>query len=395
VQKIGPPPGREVVEDADPTTFVDQPFDEVGADEAGASGDERCPLGGHQGTNVISRHLSSARMSRRPTAAPSESQRATALSLRVDAITAEVVVLLRSAGIPSILLKGPALAAWLYADGAARPYVDSDLLVRADDRRAAEGVLREAGFRPGRPGWQEVSWSWRRASDGALVDLHVSLFSAEAAPPRLWEVLRARTRPLRVAGVEVDTPDEPALAFHVAVHAAQHGGEGGTPLGDLERALVVADERCWRQAAEIADALGAGAAFAAGLGLSPDGQRLARRLSLTPPGSSVVSLHARGAPPLVRGIEHLAAAPNWRDRATFAFRKLFPRPAQLRARSRLARSGWIGTALAYVARPVGMLARLPGALIAWRQARLAHPPQPQVHRADQVHGGELEKSDRR
>jgi hypothetical protein len=306
----------------------------------------------------------------------SEGIRATALGLRIDTVTAEVVGRLREAGVAPILLKGPALAAWLYADGTPRGYGDSDLLVQADDRATAVSVLRQAGFKPGQPGWQEVSWSWRRAQDGAWVDLHTGLFSASAPPERAWATLVARTTEMRVGGTEVRVLSPPALAFHVALHAAQHGAEGGRPMEDLERALRVADEDCWREAATIAAALEATGAFAAGLALRPEGAAVAARLGVTDtPPPAAVRFHAEGAAPLVRGIEHLAAAPGWGARARFLARKLLPKPAELRKRSSLARRGGAGLALAYLLQPLWMAVRLPGALLAWWAARRRDPAQ--------------------
>lgn len=57
-----------------------------------------------------------------------------------------IAVALRSAGVPAIALKGIALARRYYADPAARPMTDIDLLVRGADLAGAEAMLRRAGF---------------------------------------------------------------------------------------------------------------------------------------------------------------------------------------------------------------------------------------------------------
>ena len=54
-----------------------------------------------------------------------------------------VVDALEAAGIPSVLLKGPALARTVYPDPALRQSVDIDLLVRPGDVLAAEGAFQE------------------------------------------------------------------------------------------------------------------------------------------------------------------------------------------------------------------------------------------------------------
>src|SRR5919198_5552417 len=71
---------------------------------------------------------------------------ATAYSLHVDSAIAEIVRALREGGVPSIALKGPALARWLYDDGAPRAYGDCDLLVPPDRLTAAAPPLRGLGF---------------------------------------------------------------------------------------------------------------------------------------------------------------------------------------------------------------------------------------------------------
>ena len=80
--------------------------------------------------------------------------RRTARSLQLDMVTAQVVSALDKQGVRSIVLKGPSIRRLLYADGAERSYIDSDLLVAPDCVSAARKVLREFGFTKGvrRPG---------------------------------------------------------------------------------------------------------------------------------------------------------------------------------------------------------------------------------------------------
>src|SRR5215208_3905716 len=238
-------------------------------------------------------------------------------TLQLDQVAAEVVVALRGSGIRAILLKGPALAAWLYERDGSRPYGDVDLLV--DDHRFAEAqrILAELGFRYGQPGWRELSHSWKRP-DGSTVDLHRSLVGVGAAPAKLWRELSREVEAIRVGGTELETLNKPALAFHVALHAAQHGGEELVkPLVDLSRALGHADERCWRLAALLAQRVDATPAFATGLRLDPGGAAVAETLGL-PSGRPVeVALHAMRQPALVLGLEYLASAEGLAARARF------------------------------------------------------------------------------
>ena len=55
---------------------------------------------------------------------------------------------LRGAGLPAMVLKGPALAETVYPSPATRPMTDVDLLVRPHHVGAADGVLVGLGYRP-------------------------------------------------------------------------------------------------------------------------------------------------------------------------------------------------------------------------------------------------------
>ncbi|MFL5782414.1 MAG: nucleotidyltransferase family protein [Thermoleophilaceae bacterium] len=77
-----------------------------------------------------------------------DSPRAVAMrTLRVDALTAEVLRALEDAGCRSILLKGPSFRRELYDAGSPRPYADSDLLVSPADLERAGAAVAALGFR--------------------------------------------------------------------------------------------------------------------------------------------------------------------------------------------------------------------------------------------------------
>src|SRR4051812_37401731 len=68
--------------------------------------------------------------------------------LRVDHATVEAVCALRERGVRPILLKGPAVAEWLYAGNPAqRPYNDADLLVAPEPLAVSAVVLTGLGYR--------------------------------------------------------------------------------------------------------------------------------------------------------------------------------------------------------------------------------------------------------
>jgi protein arginine N-methyltransferase 1 len=295
---------------------------------------------------------------------------ATIDALYVDRVAAEVASALARSGVGTILLKGPSLAAWLYTDGTPRHYEDIDLLVEERSLAAAGRVLGRLGFRRGQPGWRDLSWRWDRPRDGATVDLHRGLVGVSRPPPVLWRELSERTASMRVGGADLKVLSRPALALHVALHAAQHGGEAlPKPREDLSRALERASKDCWRQAAGLAKLIGATPALATGLRLDPCGAALARELGLPSDRPLEVALHASPRPALVLAIQYLATAEGLRPRLRFLARKLAPPPAELRSRYELARRGPLGLFLSYLWHPISLAGRLPAGLLVWRRAK--------------------------
>ncbi len=293
-----------------------------------------------------------------------------ALVLRVDAVTVEIVSKLRGEGVRPILLKGPSIATWLYADGTPRPYSDTDLMVGPQALQPASRALRPAGFRE-----QPVvsSYSWLRRSDASIVDLHDVLFGIEAPPDQAWAALSDETESLQVGGVEMETLSRPARLLYIALHAAQHESDAfEQPLRDLERALRHVDEERWKEAADLASRLRARPTFAAGLRLHPDGAGLAVRLGLPRDRPLMLSLREQGRRSPVVTLERLATTQGLGARLRLLARRFAPPPDYMRWRyPALARRGWLGLSLAYVWRPLSIIPKLPVAVIAWRRARRA------------------------
>jgi hypothetical protein len=302
--------------------------------------------------------------------------------LKVDSVTAEVVSAMRNIGVRTLVLKGPAVAAWLYRDGAVRTYSDSDLLVAPRSYRQARDLLWGLGFRPIGYSWHRDSQAWRRHSDATSVDLHRSLIGALAPPDAVWGEIAAATDTLRVGGIEVEVLSIPARALHVGLHAAQHGVDVPHPLEDLARALRVGDEHVWREAADLARRIGALPAFAAGLRVDPEGVRLAERLRLPAERPPAVALSAGRRIPVANALESLASERSLRARARLALRALVPSPLYMRHWSAMHMTRWPAAAtrgpltlgLAYVWRPIWILLRLPKAIIALRRARRDQAP---------------------
>jgi Uncharacterised nucleotidyltransferase len=306
--------------------------------------------------------------------------RNTALALAVDAVTAEVVTALRDAGIRPLLLKGPSIAGWLYGEGAARPYGDSDLLVSPGSYGPAENALRALGFRPlGYLSQGHVdSQAWLRRSDNASVDLHRSLVGVCASPDVLWEELAAKTETLRVGGIDVEVLGMPGRALHIALHAAQHGVDSERPLTDLGRAIRIVDEQVWREATELARRVDALPAFATGLRLDdPAGRRLVEHLHLPVDRPPLVVLRAGPEVRVAITLERLASEGSLRARARLLLGALLPSPGYMRKWATGRGWPWVGAGppgrlglwLAYIWRLIWILVRLPRAVATVRRAR--------------------------
>src|ERR687889_964972 len=127
-------------------------------------------------------------------------------NLLIDRVTVEVSRELEAAGIPSLVLKGPSIAQWLYDADEVRAYGDTDLLVPHECWGRAVEVLRRLDFTHdisnlAHPGMEShASDPWYRGDDN--LDLHSTLFGIGEPPERVWQILRAETTPIRLAGAE-------------------------------------------------------------------------------------------------------------------------------------------------------------------------------------------------
>jgi hypothetical protein len=294
--------------------------------------------------------------------------------MATDRVTAEVSTAFRAAGIRSILLKGPALARWLYDDGALRPYMDCDLLVSPEAFSAAERILVELGFT--REGLDTIPDDWPRHArtwyrhGGGNVDLHRTLVGVGVPDGELWHVLSSETEGMQVGGAEVEVLRPPGRALVVALHAAKDGTRKDKVRHDLGHALERVEVTIWQEAGRLAARVDALPTFATGLRLLPPGEQLARDLELPTevPMEAALRIH-RAAPPFAVGLEGLAKTPGFRRKLALVGRKLVPPPSFMRSWSSLARRGNLGLIAAYAWRPFWMAWRLVPALAAWWRAR--------------------------
>ena len=296
-------------------------------------------------------------------------------NLRVDWATAEVLRAFEDRGVKTLLLKGPSVVRWLYEAHDPRSYIDCDLLVRPGDLNAAEHILEGRGFAPNiyeremPTWWRDHAVGWLRVGDGAIVDLHQTLPGVGVGPDRLWVTLSADVDQIDVAGFPATTLTIPGRALHLALHAAQHGVGWPHVIAELERAVSSTDQAVWRAAVELAEALDAVPALAAGLRTSAAGRSLASTLDLPADRPVEVALRASSPPPVALGFDQLARAEGWRARLRIMRHKVAPPATFVRAWSPLARRGRLGLVLAYAWRPLWLLRSAPAGFRAWRAAR--------------------------
>jgi hypothetical protein len=298
---------------------------------------------------------------------------ATARSLLVDAATADVVRRFRAAGVAALVLKGPVLARWLYDDGAARPYADSDLLIRPADWAGAEALLPALGFAPvltQRDLPQPLhADTWRRERDAIELDLHRTLPGIGADNAATWHVLSHEMETMSIGGVQIATLGPGGRALHLALNAAYDGAGSAKGLADLERGLDRCGQDVWAKARDLAESLDALPAFGAGLRLLPRGRDVASAIGLEHNTSVEVGLRAMSPPQVALGLNRLVTTSGVGAKLTFLARKLVPSRRFMLMWSPLARRGTLGMAAAYLWRPVWLYVRAGPALRALRGAR--------------------------
>ncbi len=290
--------------------------------------------------------------------------------LLIDRLTAEIAGGFEAEGIETIVLKGPALAAWLYP-GELRPYGDSDLMVAPRDWERAVALLRRQGFSDhlgpmAHPRMESfASTAFLRGEDN--VDLHCALHGLGGDMEAIWDALLAGADRQPIGGTELRIPGRPALLLHVALHASHH--VEGKPLEDLRRALARASHSQWQAALELADAFDGVQAFASGLRLVPEGLALARQLGVEQDRSVKYDLRREGVPTAEALHDLLGGGHSLREAIGTVGRELAPRPAFMRWWTPLARRGRIGLALSYPWRWIWLGQQLPRGLLAVLRAR--------------------------
>jgi hypothetical protein len=288
--------------------------------------------------------------------------------------SADLVSALERAGVQPILIKGAALHARLYSPDEPRISLDVDVLVGPHQQAEAERILRAQGFRAefmrgdDPTGLANHASSWRRASDGVIVDLHATLPEAKADAASSWLLLESHGTVRQIAGKWVTVLDDPGTALLAALHAAHHGSRSRLAAEDLRRAASQIDEAAWAVAAELARQIGAFRSFSEGLALIRETSALCDLLAVRTEISVRHHLLEVDAPWGAIVLDHWARS-GAGSRLRLCWRLIAPHPRALRSRSSIARRGYMGLLTAYLLRPAVLVSRIPGAARALRAAR--------------------------
>ncbi len=142
-----------------------------------------------------------------------------------------LVTCLEGEGIPVLPFKGPALAALIYGDPAARIYVDIDLLVRRSDFRRARQVIESLGYRAHKPlhGAEEeayldtqLGFEFVHESRDFIVELHwaffYTIYDLPLDPTAIW----ARHQQVVFAGQTMRTMAPEDLLLYLVIHGNKH-----------------------------------------------------------------------------------------------------------------------------------------------------------------------------
>ncbi|RNL79957.1 nucleotidyltransferase family protein [Nocardioides marmorisolisilvae] len=161
-----------------------------------------------------------------------------------------------AAGLRSLAIKGPALAAQTTGDPSSRGSGDLDLVISPVDVEAACRVLEENGWRmrlgsevsPGTWAWGHVMRSFNAFTfdgPGSTVDLHWRLDPTLHALPDFEEVWNRREA-VDLGAVRVDTLCHADLLGSTSLHAAKDYWRWLRSLVDVHR--IAADARTWERA---------------------------------------------------------------------------------------------------------------------------------------------------
>ncbi|THJ19565.1 MAG: hypothetical protein CAF44_014945 [Nitrospira sp. CG24D] len=262
-----------------------------------------------------------------------------------------IVTALDGHGVPSIPIRGPALAQQLYGDPFLRPAEDLDLLVHRHDLPAVAAILSQQGYRSveHRQGFLETfsySLEFVHPGSGLYVEPHWSL----VYPPYVGTVdmapVWARAVHQQVADVNMLGLGLIDLVIHLCVHLLHRGNQ--VPflwLYELDRLLREKQATMdWDQFVRVAHTMGQGLLVAQALSKvseqcgTPLPPSLLAQLALSPHPSSFPTIGLLLTKEQVNGREEFAALwalGSLRSKLRYVLGLLFPSPDFMLRRYRL------------------------------------------------------------
>lgn len=262
-----------------------------------------------------------------------------------------IVEALDGHGIPSIPIRGPALAQQLYGDPFLRPAEDLDLLVHRHDLPAVAAILAQQGYRSveHRQGFLETfsySLEFVHPASGLYVEPHWSL----VYPPYVGTVdmapVWARAVRQQVAGIPMLGLGLIDLVIHLCVHLLHRGDQ--VPflwLYELDRLLREKQATMdWDQFVRVAHTMGQGLLVAQALSKvseqcgTPLPPSISAQLVSSPHLSSLPTIGLLLTRGQVNGREEFAALwalPALHSKLRYVLGLLFPSPEFMLRRYRL------------------------------------------------------------
>lgn len=269
---------------------------------------------------------------------------------------------------PVILLKGLALRLVAYQDPGLRPMVDSDLLIRGEQRHAVIEALAVVSYTsPPRPrtSWGRIEFEnaifvSKRGDIASATELHWHLFDSPHHQHCIdMEWFWSTARPVHFEGVDALVLGPEAQLLHLCGHLALH--HPVPPGGDLKPVLLwlvdigevlhrYRDELDWdvvlAKAAEFDLVLPLQEVLGHVRSLWPfffPDELWARIAALRPTRTEARVyrwLTAEHRPTLYRFVTDLAMMPTWSMRVRYAAQSIFPPAEYMRDRYRI-RRGWM------------------------------------------------------
>jgi hypothetical protein len=252
-----------------------------------------------------------------------------------------VLAMLAAAGVPSILIKGVALAYTCYEEPSHRPHVDVDLLICEEDAAVVRRVMEQAGYvAPNRVDGDRVMHQFqftRRLQNGAdcEYDFHWRVANPELFAHLLtFADLSASARPVPALSVHARAPADLQSLFLACIHRVAHHYDDDSLvwLYDIHLLSQRLGEDDWDRFAALAQRTRTRTVCAHGLRAAAEAfgtllpPSVLARLSTTEhePAAAFLAPSLRTIDVELSTLRQLS---TWRARAELVWQHLFPKPA--------------------------------------------------------------------